>query len=109
MGCAGGVKANAGELMKADDIKEISIDDSGRLCIFPKKERFTMNFTLAKEVNWDNNQLFLYSPKPREWSYLEWFRHMMNVATACNVTLVLTNNTIWTNIPTSLKDELLAN
>ena len=67
-----------------------------------------MIFTLAKEVNWDNNQYFLYSPIPREWSYFEWYRHIISIATECNVTLVLSSVTTWTNIPTSLKDEILA-
>ena len=109
MGRASGVKADAGRIMKTDVIKEIKIDDKARLCIFPTKEKFSQIFTLAKEVNWDNNQLFLYAPKPREWSYFEWYRHIISVATECNVTLVLTNDTIWTNITTSLKDEILAN
>ena len=95
--------------MKADVIKEIKIDDKDRLCIFPTKERFSQIFTLAKEVNWDDSQLFLYSPRPREWSYFDWYRHIINVASECDVTLLLTSDTIWTNIPTLLKNEILAN
>lgn len=95
--------------MKNDFIKEIKIDQSGRLCIFPEKERFTQIFTLAKEVNWDNNQYFLYSPSPREWSYFEWYKHIASVTRECNVTLVLTSDIIWTNIPSALKDEILEN
>jgi len=109
MGCTGSVEADAGKFMKTDFIKEIKIDQSGQLCIFPEKERFTMIFTLAKEVNWDNVQYYLYSPIPREWSYLEWYKHIVSVAKECNVTLVLNNNTILTNIPASLSNEILAN
>ena len=66
-----------------------------------------MVFTLAKEVNWDNNQHFLYSPEPREWSYIDWYKHIINVAKECNVTLILTKETTWTNIPQSLKHDIV--
>jgi len=93
--------------MKADKIKEIKVDDLGRLCIFPEKERFTQIFTLAREVNWDNNHLFLYSPKPREWSYFQWYSHIINVIKECGVNLVLTEETTWTDIPAALKDQII--
>jgi hypothetical protein len=94
--------------MKTDVINEIKIDDKGRLCIFPKNEKFSQIFTLAKEVNWDSSQSFLYSPNPKEWSYFKWYKHIINIAIECNVTLLLTQDTIWTNIPKLLKDEILA-
>jgi len=93
--------------METDNIKEIRIDNSGRLCIFPENQKFTMIFTLAKEVHWDNDQYFLYSPKLKEWSYFEWYKHIIGVVKECNVTLVMTKETIWTNIPQSLKKDIL--
>ena len=94
--------------MKIDFSKEIKIDQTGRLCIFPEKDRFAMIYRLAKEVHWDNNGLFLFSPLPREWSYLDWYKHMLNVVNECNCNLLLTPNTAWTNISVELKEEILA-
>ena len=62
-----------------------------------------MIYREAAEVHWDNNKLFLYSPKPREWSYFDWYKHILKVA---NCNLLLTKNTVWTNIPLALKDQI---
>jgi hypothetical protein len=37
--------------MKTDFIKEIKIDESGRLCIFPEKEKFALIYRSAAEVH----------------------------------------------------------
>ncbi len=95
--------------MKTDIIKEIKIDGSGRLCIFPEKEKFTQIYRLAVEVHWDNEKLFLYSPKPREWSYLDWYNHITSlVRIDYGIDLLLTANTTWINIPSTLKEEIIA-
>ena len=93
--------------MKADNISNISIDDLGRLCVFPEKQKFTLIWRSATEVHWDNSG-FLYSPKPREWSYFDWYRHIISVIKVeeCCI-LSITNNTEFTNISHSLKDQIL--
>ncbi len=94
--------------MTIDKILEIGIDDKERLFIKPDKERFTLIYRTATEVHWDNNGLFLYSPKPREWTYFDWFRHITGVAeTECNCKLVLTDQTLWTNISDKLKKQII--
>ena len=96
--------------MKFDKIKEIDIDDKERLFIKPEKELFTLIYRTATEVHWDNKERYLYSPKPREWTYLDWFKHILNVTeTEYNCKLSLTQNTAWTNIPESLKNQILDN
>lgn len=93
--------------MQTDDIKEIMIDESGRLRIYPSKEKLSMIWRSATEVHWDVEGSFLYSPKPREWSYLDWFKHIINVIkNETNCQLIPTENTLWVNIPTSLKEEM---
>jgi hypothetical protein len=94
--------------MNTDNIKEIKIDDLERLCIFPEKERFLYVWRTATEVHWDEKQSCLYSPKPREWSYFEWYKHIINVAKKeCYCDLLLTKDTLWTDIPTLLKEQIL--
>ncbi|MEX6690097.1 hypothetical protein QTN47_21490 [Danxiaibacter flavus] len=94
--------------MITDKILEIGIDNSGRLFIKPWKEHFTLIYRTATEVHWDNNDLFLYSPKPREWTYFDWFKHITGVAeTECNCKLLLNDQTIWTNIADELKQQII--
>ncbi|WP_162304998.1 hypothetical protein [Sphingobacterium olei] len=95
---------------RQDEIIEIGIDKDERLFIRPKNERFTLIYRTATEVHWDEKELFLYSPKPREWSYYDWFRHIIDVADKeCNSKLVLTHRTIWTNIDLNLKKQIIEN
>ena len=94
--------------MTIDKILEIGIDDKERLFVKPDKERFTLIYRTATEVHWDNNGLFLYSPKPREWTYFEWFRQITGVTeTECSCKLLLTDETVWTNISEELKRQII--
>jgi hypothetical protein len=94
--------------MKTDNIIEVKIDNLGRLCITPEKEIFTFVWRSATEVHWDDKYFYLYSPKPREWSYFDWFMHIISVIKIeCNCELMLTDHTLWVDIPTSLKQQIL--
>jgi hypothetical protein len=65
-------------------------------------------YRTATEVHWDNNGLFLYSPKPREWTYFDWFRQITIVTeTECSCKLILTDVTEWTNISDELKQQII--
>jgi hypothetical protein len=87
-----------------DEIIEIAIDEKERLLIKPKNTRFTLIYRTATEVHWDEKLLSLYSPKPRECTYLNWYQHIINVAEVeCNTKLILTARTKWTNISNELK------
>lgn len=93
---------------RQDEVIEVGIDKNERLFIRPKNERFTLIYRTATEVHWDEKELYLYSPKPREWSYYDWFRHIIDVADKeCNCKLVLTHRTIWTNIENELKKQII--
>ena len=93
--------------MRTDKIIEIEIDESERLLIKPETEKFTMIYRSASEVHWDNNKNCLYSPKPREWSYLDWYKHIVTlIVTDCNCKLLITQSTKWINVPEDLKTEI---
>lgn len=95
---------------RQDEIIEVGIDKNERLFIGPKNERFTLIYRTATEVHWDEKELFLYSTKPREWNYYDWFKHIIDVADKeCNCKLVLTHRTICTNIPDNLKKQIITN
>ncbi|WP_316753891.1 hypothetical protein [Pedobacter gandavensis] len=94
--------------MKIDQITEIGIDDKERLYIKPATVRFTLIYRTATEVHWDDKGLFLYSPKPREWTYFDWYKHIIKVAKdECNCELVLIEQTLWINIADELRKEIL--
>ena len=94
-------------MMKKDFISSIEIDNEGRLLIKPEKEKFNLIYRTASEVHWDQAKSVLYSPKPSEWSYLDWYKHIMTIVEAeCLCSLSLNENTIWTNIPQELKSQI---
>jgi len=94
--------------MKIDQISEIGIDIEERLYIKSSIARFDFIYRTATEVHWDASGLFLFSPKPREWTYLDWYRHIVDVVNnECGYKLVLGDETIWTNIPEELKQEIM--
>ena len=93
--------------MTTDKILEIGIDDKERLFVKPKTENFEFIYRDASGVNWDINGQFLYSPKPTEMTYFDWFRQII-LATkgeyGCE--LKITSETNWTNIPNELKNQI---
>ncbi len=94
--------------MTTDKIIEVGIDEKGRLYIKPQTQHFEFIYRAAAEVNWDNKEMFLYSPKPREWSYYAWYKHIITIANdeyGCK--LQLTDKTKWINIPTELKQQII--
>ena len=66
--------------MTTDQIIEIGIDHEDRLYIRPEKQTFEYIYRAAAEVGWDNKEKVLFSPKPREWSYYVWYRHILDIA-----------------------------
>jgi hypothetical protein len=92
--------------MEIDKITEIGIDIAERIYIKPENVKFTLIYRTATEVHWDNEGLFLYSPKPKDWTYLQWYKHIINVAEDCNCKLIITENTKWKNISEELKNEI---
>ena len=90
--------------MAQDLIAEIGIDDEQRLWVRPLKESFDQIFRSGMEVHWDNDRKRLFSPKPRQWSYLRWFAQIVSAAAnEYGVSLKLTPATVWRNVPNDLK------
>ena len=93
--------------MTTDNIIEIGIDKKERIYIKPEKEHFEFIYRAAAEVGWDVKEYFLYSSKPREWTYFDWYRQIiMATKDEYGCQLVLTDKTQWTNIPNELKDQI---
>ena len=93
--------------MEEDLILEIGIDDEGKLWVRPQSVSFDMIFRSGMEVHWDGERKRLFSPKPREWTYLRWFEQIVAAAAdEYGVSLKLTPTTVWRNVPEDLKDAI---
>jgi hypothetical protein len=96
--------------MTTDLIAEVGIDEQGRLYLRPCSASFPYIYREAVEVHWDPDRRHLYSPRPREWTYPQWFRHIVEAAALQSCDLRLTPATAWTNVPPDVRAEMeLAN
>lgn len=94
-------------ILPFDNIIEIGIDNQERLFIRPERQTFEFIWRAAAEVGWDAKGKFLYSPKPREWSYFMWYRHIVDAVNAeYGCRLHWTDKTQWTNIADNLKEQI---
>jgi len=94
--------------MEEDKIIEIGIDKEERLYIKPASKTFPYIYREAMEVHWDNEKAFLYTPKPKQWTYLNWYNQIIKAAKEQSCKLQLTTATLWVNIPEKLKNEIQA-
>jgi hypothetical protein len=88
-------------------IAELGIDTSERLYIVPTTQEFNMIRRRAFEVYWDSVKNRLYTPRRREWTYYKCYCNMIYlISIEYSVKLHVTEETVFTNIPQSLKDQL---
>jgi hypothetical protein len=91
------------------EVAEISIDEDGRLLIRPRQaeEIFQYVYHAAAEIQWDGDQACFATPKPREWSYLQWFQHArVAIRSELGRDFELNGRTTWANIPDVLRAEI---
>jgi len=92
--------------MTTDNISEIGIDELGRLYIVPKVRTFPYIYREAMGVHWDDEKKFLYSPAPKEWTYLDWFKQIISAVEAQSCELKVVEETAWVNIDSILREEI---
>ena len=95
--------------MRIDRIAAVGIGYDGSLWVKPATEVFPQIYREGMEVSWDSVRLCLYSPKPREWSYLVWFVQIRDAARAQGVNLEVGPTTLWTEIAPDLKAAIMNN
>ena len=94
--------------MTTDNIEAIGVNETGQLFIKPEKEQFILIWRSATEVHWNDKEHYLFSPKPREWSYFDWYKQIVSVILdEYDCKLILTPHTIWLNIPDDLKQQII--
>lgn len=89
-----------------DPIVEIGIDSEERLYVRPETRSYPMIYREAVEVHWHADERFLYSPKPREWSYFDWYKHILSTVDPACSDLEITEKTKWNKIPLTLRDQI---
>jgi len=95
-------------MTKTDGITQIMIDAMERLCVVPATQSFTMIYRAAIEVHWDNVLCCLYAPKPREWSYMQWFQQIITgVESEYGCSLRLQPDTKWKSVPPDLQADIV--
>ena len=95
--------------MRDDTIKKVEIKDDGRLCVWPSNVQFEYIYRSSMEVHWDIEERYLYGPKPREWSYLDWFTRIVTAAMfEYEVRLKTNHKTKWINIESHLMSEIVS-
>jgi hypothetical protein len=93
-------------VVKRDRILEVGIDDTGSFYIRPETSAFPYVYREAMEVGSDPERRRLFSPPPREWSYLDWFNQLRRAAEEQGVILEVTRETSWANVPETLGREI---
>ncbi len=92
--------------MEVDQITEVGIDDQEQLYVAPKNARFPYIYREAMDVHWNDEKQILHSPKPRQWSYVDWLRQILSAAEQQSFRLTISPKTAWRNVPSALKQEL---
>ena len=92
--------------MQTDTIEAIGIDQEGRLWVKPATTSFPYIYREAMEVHWDVERHCLYSPTPREWSYVAWFKQIICGAHYQGVDLKIGQTTLWSGVAPDLRQAI---
>lgn len=92
--------------MRHDEIREVGINGEGSLYVVPAVATFPYIYREAMQVGWDPTESRLFSPKPREWTHLQWFQQIVSAAKEQGCLLEIGKRTKWVNIPVELQTEI---
>jgi hypothetical protein len=92
--------------VRSDAVEAIGIDERGSLWVKPATAAFPYIYREAMEVHWDVKRSCLYSPVPRKWSYLDWFRQIKAAAREQGVELEVSQATSWVEVDPALRQAI---
>lgn len=86
-------------------VTEIEIDSEGRLLIKPAHSAFSDLYRAgAWGFRWEESTKRLVGPKPEEWLYTDWFRHIVTViASQYGLALRLAPTATWISVSPELR------
>lgn len=92
-------------------ITKISIDDGGRLLVFPElgpSESFEFVYRAARGAHWDTAERALYTAAPVTSTYPERFGHIVSaIASEYGCRLQLAAEVGWSNVPDDIRKAIL--
>lgn len=96
--------------MRDETIAEVTMDEAGRLLLKPAETLFdTLHMAGAWGFRWDEPTGSLAIPLPKEWSYCDWFSHVVTIiGQEYDVHLTVGPQTKWISVPEAVRAELLA-
>ena len=93
--------------MRTVPISAVKRDDRGWLRIYPLHARYDLIYRAAAGVDWENKEGFLHAHEPREWTYPQYFAHIVSVvASECGDALKLTPDTQWMGVPDDIRRQI---
>jgi hypothetical protein len=94
--------------MQEELIAEVIMDESGRLLLKPATKLFdTLHMTGAWGFRWDGPTSSIAIPLPREWSYRDWFKHVVTIiGQEYDVHLTVGPQTKWVSVPEAVRAEI---
>jgi hypothetical protein len=93
--------------VKVEAITEIGIDHLDRIYVKPEETKFRFIYRAAAEVHWDEELSRLHSPVPREWTHLDWYRHIVAIAKdEYGISLVISDATKWDGASDELRQQI---
>jgi hypothetical protein len=94
--------------MREELIADVALDDAGRLLLKPAETSFdNLHMAGAWGFRWDAPTSSLAIPQPRNWTYRDWFEHVVKIiGSQYGVHLKVGPDTRWTDVPSSVRDEI---
>jgi hypothetical protein len=96
--------------MRDELISAVTLDESGRLLLKPSETLFdTLHMAGAWGFRWEGPTGSLAIPLSKEWSYCDWFNHVVTVIRSnYGVHLKVGPKTHWTSVPSTVQAEIEA-
>jgi hypothetical protein len=91
--------------MISDLINEIGIDEERRIYLQPHQTNFPQIYREGIDLHWEPLTRRLRSSVPRDWSYLQWFQHLV---TGSGVDFTLSPSVTFTAVPDDLRELIVS-
>jgi hypothetical protein len=94
--------------MREELIAEVTMDEAGRLLLKPATTLFdTLHMAGAWGFRWDEQTNSLAVPLPREWTYCDWFKHVVTIiGQEYDLHLSVGPQTEWVSVPEAVRAEI---
>jgi hypothetical protein len=99
-------------VMNNESISAIEILDNDEMYVVLAsggKPMYQHIYREAAEVYWDKERKAFKAPAPRKWSHSDWYHQIVSVAASgLGVSLELSSETNWVNVPEQTRAEICA-